>query len=258
MFHKAKAYLVAAAVLAAVAVPASLLSADAPAGASTAACGSSCTTPSVESLGTGDGLTVSGSTVEMAATSSTNTGQDWTPIFESDVENAVTAGVLSSKLLMNYEFGDLVEFEYAPGGVPSDKCLADSYTGPSVGTTPPFNDPNLSVVLAQCGITAATLWIVDPNNEANGYTDLINAGYEAVFGYMAENSNTDVSNLTSPFAEPEVLTVNSSDDLVLAPLSELGGVVSSSQLWTSWTSPAQSAVLKAVQAQHRKILTKLG
>jgi hypothetical protein len=252
MFSKAKVYLVALAAIA-LAVPAGLLTADAPAGASTAACGSACTSPSVLSLGTGQELTVSGSTVEMAAASSSNTGQDWTPEFYGQVSTAVQEGILPNRLMLNYSAGSLFELQYAPAGLPSNKCLADSYTGSSIlDEDPPFNDPNLSVVLAQCGITLATLWIVDPNINDNGYSDLINAGYQSTYSYGAENNDVDVPNLATPFAEPAVLTVNSSDQVVLAYLSEIGGVVSSSQLWTSWTSPAQAAVRKAIQAAHRK------
>jgi hypothetical protein len=45
--------------------------------------------------------------------------------------------------------------------------------------------PTLTVVLAQCGLTAQNLWIVDASNEANGYVDLINAGYEGLYTYLA-------------------------------------------------------------------------
>lgn len=258
MFTKAKGYLGAAALIVAAAIPASVISADAPAGASTTACGSSCTSPSVQSLGTGEVLAVSGGSVVMSSSSTTNSGEDWTPEQEGDVANAVAAGVLSAKLNMLYSTDQLVEFEYAPDGAPSDKCLADSYNGSILGGSAPFNDPNLSVVLAQCGITAASLWIVDASNEANGYVDLINAGYAAVFSYMAENNNNDVSNLTSPFAEPAVLTVNSSGQVVLAFLNEIGGVVSPSQTWAAWSAPAQAALRTQVRSEHRKLAVRFG
>jgi hypothetical protein len=116
----------------------------------------------------------------------------------------------------------------------------------------------LTVVLAQCGITAQSLWILDGDNEANGYVDLINAGYEASSTYAVptpddDNNVTDNdNNLTSPFAEPAVLTVNSSGKVVLAPLSELGGVVSSSQMWADWSSPAQSELRAKVNELRAK------
>ena len=43
-----------------------------------------------------------------------------------------------------------------------------------------------------------------------------------------------------------MLAVNSSGKLVLAFLSEIGGVVSSSQLWADWSAPTQSQLRKAV------------
>jgi hypothetical protein len=225
------------------------------AGASTAACGAYCTSLSVESLGTGEVLTVSGGNLEMATASTTSTAQDLTPMFEGDVTDAAEAGVVSSKLEMNYGGDTLVEYQYAPGGVPSDSCVADTSQN-----TIPTNTPTLSVALEPCGTTAQSLWIVDGTNEADGYVDLINAGYETAYSFLAPDSNTDTSNtgLTSLFAEPYVLTVSSSGKLALAPLSELGGVVSTSQMWANWSSPDQSEVRKAVQAQHLKSMAKFG
>ena len=215
-----------------------------PAGASTAACGGPCTSPSVRSLGTGEVLAVSGgSGVAMAAASSSNSAEDWTPEQEGPVSGAAQAGVVSARLDMNYSGDTLVEFQYAPGGVPSGECLADTAT-----IEIPVNAPALTVALAQCGITAASLWIVDGNG-TGGYVDLINAGYEAAYSFGAPDSNTDSASsaLASPFAEPAVLTVSSSGKVVLAPLSEIGGVVSASQAWASWSAPGQAQLRQAVE-----------
>jgi hypothetical protein len=192
----------------------------------------------------------------MSAASSTLSTQDWTPEQEGDVANAVAASVLSPKLNMLYSTDQLVEYQYAPNGVPSDQCLADNFTSTtSLGGSLQWDTPTLTVVLAQCGVTAASLWIVDANNEANGYVDLINAGYAASFSYLAQNSAA-FDNLTSPYSEPIVLTVNSSSKLVLAPLSELGAVVSPTQMWAAWSAPALPALRTAVQAEHRKSVNK--
>src|SRR6185437_15441861 len=138
------------------------------------------------------------------AANTTSSTQDWTPEQDGDVANAVAAGVLAPKLNMLYSTDPLVEFQYAPNGVPSDQCLADNWTGTNgLGGGAPFNNPTLTVVMAQCGVTAASLWIVDASNEANGYVDLINAGYESAYSYLAQNTST-AENLTSPFAEPAV------------------------------------------------------
>jgi hypothetical protein len=234
MSKAAKVYLAVAAVIVAASVPAGLLTAGAST-ASTTACGSACTSPSVESLGTGEELAVSGSNVVMSAASTSNSAEDWTLMSESEVAVAVQAGVVSARLLMNYQYDTLVEFQYVPDGVPSDKCLADSTLGTAAA-------PTLTVGVAQCGITAQTLWIVDSSNySSNGYVDLINAGYETAYSYPIPGEASDTG-ITNAFAEPYVLAVNSSSDVVLAPLSELGGVVSPSQMWTDYTSASQSAL----------------
>jgi|HubBroStandDraft_4_1064222.scaffolds.fasta_scaffold02797_2 hypothetical protein len=250
MSRKARVYfaVAAAAVLVAAVLPASLITASA--GASTTACGSSCTSPYNESDGSGEALTVSGSSVDMATASTTNSAQDWTPEQEGDVANAVAAGVLSAKLNMLYSTDQLVEFQYAPDGVPSDKCLANTASD-VVGfdETGQWWVPTLTVVLAQCGITAQSLWILDASNEANGYVDLINAGWLSAYSYGNATAAASDS-LTSPFAEAPVLTINSSGSVVLAPLSEIGGVVSASQMWSAWSAPVQSA-LRAKVANAR-------
>jgi hypothetical protein len=238
-------YLAAVALIVAAAVPATSLSARS-AGASTAACGSSCTSPYNQSLGTGEVLAVSGTSVVLSAASTTNSAEDWTPEGEGDVANAVAADVVSPRLDMLYSTDQLVEFQYVPDGVPSDECLANTATW-----TGSVYLPTLTVVLAQCGITAQSLWILDASNEANGYVDLINAGYATdTATYPSLGSGEDSAGFIIPFAEPVVLTVNSSGKVVLAPLSELGGVVSSSQMWADWSSPAQAA-LRAKVAKSR-------
>jgi hypothetical protein len=242
--NRAKVYLAVGTLAAAAAVPASLLSMSA--GASTTACGVSCTSPYNQSLGTGQELTVSGSSVVMSAASTTNSAQDWTVEQDGDVSNAVSAGVLPAKLNMLYSTDPVVEYQYAPDGVPSDKCLSNTSTDP--GNDSPYNVPTLTVVLAQCGLTAQSLWILDASNETSGYVDLINSGYAATYSYEASNSGT-ADDLTSPFAEPAVLTVNSSGSVVLAPLSELGGVVSTTQMWASYLATDDSSLQAKVDAK---------
>jgi hypothetical protein len=142
---------------------------------------------------------------------------------------------------MLYSSDTLIEFQYAPDGVPSGQCLANTASDFSGLTTLEWYEPNLTVVLATCGITAQSLWIIDQDNLANGYVDLVNAGWESTFTYGA-GTGADFDNLTSPFAEPAVLTVNSSGSVVLARLSEIGGVVSPGQMWAAWSAPVQSAL----------------
>jgi hypothetical protein len=258
IFRKPAVYLAATALIVTAIAAASLLHSRS-AGASTAACGSACTSPSVESLGTTDVLTVSGTNVVMAAASSTNTNQDWTTEAQGTVSAAVLDGIVSAKLNLNYSNDTLVEFQYAPGGIPSDQCLANTATVVSSSNEDvQWYEPTLTVVLAQCGITAQSLWIVDQNtlvNSSNSYTDLINAGWETDPGYAETDGEDSPANFTSPFAEPMVLTLdsstlNSKGDVGLKPLSEIGGAVSAAQMWTAYTAPDQSA-LRAKIAKTR-------
>lgn len=245
------------AVVAATAVSVSLLSAGAPVGASTTACGPACASPSVELLGAGDVLTVSGNSVVISAASTTSSAQDWTVMAEGNVTGAVSAGVVSQKLMLNYYDSDLVEFEYAPSGIPSDKCMADTASDAAVNDyTPPIYVPTTSIALEPCGMTAASLWIVDQSNALSSYDDLINAGYEAEYSYLAPSS-LSASSYTSPFAEPYVLTASANSSgsggtVALAPLSELGGNITAGQAWTAYTAPDQSALRAAIKSSAEK------
>jgi hypothetical protein len=215
---------VGAAVVATV-VPVSLL----PAGASTAACGSACMSPSVQLLGSSEFLTVSGSSVKMETASTTNSAQDWTPELEAQVSGGIQAGVVSARLGLQYGSDNLYEFQYAPDGDPSDNCLSASDSEIAGDWT---------VGLSQCGLTADTLWIQDGNGQ-NGYVDLISAAAQF------DNAGT----YTTPFAEPGVLTTSSAGAVSIAALSELGGVVTPSQNWSmSWLSVADVAKERAEAA----------
>jgi hypothetical protein len=249
MSKKVRFYLAVVAVIVAAAVPASLLSARS-AGASTAACGSSCTSPYNESLGSGEELAVSGTSVVMSAASTTNSAEDWTPNQEGDVANAVSAGVVSARLDMLYSTDPLVEYQYAPDGVPSDQCLAENYVSYDDEVSDDDATTTVPVTMLQCGASAATLWILDASNESDGYVDLISANGT---GICMIYSGIRSCSLTSAFAEPAVLTV-SSGDVVLEPLSEIGGVVSSSQMWADWSSSAASAL----QAKVGELRAKAG
>jgi hypothetical protein len=242
MSNTVRAYIAMVAVMAAAAVPAGLLSADAStsAEASTAACGVSCTSPSVES--NGEVLTVSGSSVTMAAASSSNSGQDWTVEAEGNVTGGVDAGILSSKLMLNYYNSNLVEFQYAPDGVPSGKCLAENTVNDTESTT-----TSLPVTLQQCGVSTASLWIVDQSNALSQYDDLISAS-----GINACLPASVYCGLTIPFAEPGVLTVTSSGTVEVNPLSEIGGAISQGQAWTAYTAPDQAALRAAIRRSARK------
>jgi hypothetical protein len=264
MSNKARAYLAVAAVIAAVAaVPAGLLSAYASssAEASTTACGDACTSPFNEQAGSGEVLAVSGSgssaSVVMATESTTNSAEDWTPEEElQNVSQAASEGLISQRLDVNYGNDSIFEFQYAPNGVPSGYCLADGASNTGINGTPAyFYQPTLTVGLAQCGITPATLWIPDNNDSGNEPCDLINAGYEAESNYGVTEGT-----FNSPFAEPAVLTVSgtgSSPKVGLAPLSEIGGVVSASQEWAG-LSPQVDGALRESAAREKAAAAKAG
>jgi hypothetical protein len=234
---KARAYLaVAAAVV--VVVAAGVLSVSLQsAGASTAACGSTCASPSVQLLGTGQVLTVSGSSVKLAAASSTDTAQDWSPELEGTVTGAIAATLIPAQYGFQYSGDYVYEFQYAPGGKPSDQCLSAVYSD--------VDDGYVDAGLSQCGISSVSLWIMDGPG-SGGYVDYINAGFD--FSVSNGDGGTDYY---VPFAEPGVLTASSSGSLSLTALSDLGGVVDPSQNWSiSWMSAAAIVREKAtIQAR---------
>ena len=256
MSKTAKVYLAVVAVLVAASVPVGLLSAAA-SPASTAACGSACISPSAESLGTGEELAVGSTTttpagtttsVVMSAASTTNSAEDWTLEAEGVVSNAVSAGVVSPRLNMLYAAQTMVELQSAPDGEPSGKCLGDSL-GPVEVNDEELEAPSLTLAMEPCGTTAQTLWIVDGDNVSDGYVDLINAGYAVTYTYPVPVQEYS-GDYTNPFAEPYVLTATSSDGVELAQLSEIGGAVSSTQMWSDVASAASSA--SALHAKSAK------
>jgi hypothetical protein len=257
MSKAARVYLAVVAVIVAAAVPAGLLSAGGSAGASTSVCGDECTSPSVESLGTGDVLTAEGSSAGSSvklSTSTTSETTDWTIEDEYGVPNAVTAGVVSSKLEMLYADSYLIEIQYAPDGDPTNECLANTASSNTVNDAgPDIYWPTTQVAIEPCGLTAQSLWIIDQNCAPDTYCDLINAGYEAQISYLSPTSTTITSpSLTSPFAEPYVLTASSSGALSLAPLAAIGGNVPASQAWTAYTSPDQAALRASIRKMALK------
>lgn len=245
MSTTAKFYFGGAAVLLLAIAPVSFLTLSA--GASTTACGSACTSP--EPLDSSDALTVSGSTVELAAASTTNTGQDWTPQDEGTVGSATSLGLISSKFAWQYSGDQVYEFQYAPGGVASGKCLAanDQEYANESSTDAGYTSTAIPVILEQCGVDSSTLWIEDtPSAAPSGYLNLISADQ---VGWCGIPEGSDNCALASPFAEPGVLTVSGST-LEVSPLSEIGGAVPASQLWGNTASAAEEALRAKADLRH--------
>jgi hypothetical protein len=223
-----------------------------PAGASTTTCGSGCTSPSVESLGTSKYLEVSSlgsppseesngtpATVAMAAASTTNSAEDWTTVSEGTVAAAIGAGIVNAALGFNYGGDQTIELQYAPDGVTSNLCLAEGSPTNQEDVTSEYT--TLPVTLVQCGTSGGSLWIPDTNNnqETPGYDDLINCG-----GVVSNTWSTSLSGwsgtATNAYAEPGVLAVTSSSKVVVAALSVVGTGVSQTEMWTAYTAPVTS------------------
>jgi hypothetical protein len=222
-------------------VPASFLIQSA--SASTAACGDECSSPSNESLGSGEVLTVSGSNVEMAAASTTSSAQDWIPENEGSVSDAVNYQLISSKYAWQYSGDSVYEYQYAPDGVSSGQCLAANDTTYSTDAGLGDDTQDISVMLYPCGTSTETLWILDATGVSNGYEDLINADQEGTCTASGDCS------LNTPFSNPAVLTV-SGKQLVVAPITSTSGVVSATQSWANYTTAA--AQVARAKASARK------
>ena len=247
MLIRPKVYATAAAV--ALAATAVLLASGPAVQASTSACGGACFSPlndsSGETLAAGTGTSVSPGGVSCktltlaaytsgcnypvveSAVNTTSSTEDWDPMEENSVTAFASDDLLSDKLGLLYSGSEVYEYEYAPDGVPSDFCLgafSSTTTNEETGVTTTTN----SVDLQQCGQGAGTLWIADSNTVLDGnypgYDDLITGTDDA-------------------FSDPLVLTVSGSS-LTIAPLSELGAAISSTQLW-SLSSSAEDAIKKA-------------
>jgi hypothetical protein len=230
---KAAVYCAVVAATTAALVPLSLQSA----GAATTACGSACVSPYNELEGTGEALAVSGNNVVLAAASTTSSAEDWTAVVEGEVSAAVGADVVNSKLAYNYGSDSMIELQYAPNGVPSDQCMATPSNMMNIATTTP------TLILAQCGINATTLWIQDQTNASGGYDDLINANGLITCTNVPTGTEPETCTVTNAYAEGAALTANGSK-VEIAALSEVGTVVSQSQMWADFLSPSQSSALK--------------
>jgi hypothetical protein len=178
--------------------------------AETAACGSTCADLSPLSTGTADVIAVSGSggvggtsAVTLAATSSTDSKQDWSMVKLGTVNQFYEAGV-ENKVTDTFWSGDQVyEIQYTPSGTPSGKCMGAYSTDPTM------------VILDTCGTSADTLWIADTAAESSNAVPLISGD-------------------SGSFSEPLVLTAGSAGTELSITAMLTGGASStpsSNQLW---------------------------
>jgi hypothetical protein len=106
-----------------------------------------------------------GQPVILYRTSNFDAAEDFTVSFQGTVADFYAAGLVSAQLDLHYSHLHAFEFQYSPNGVDSGLCLG-------VGSTPVNGTP---VVLAPCGVSAKTVWVVDSYDTITGrYVPLIN------------------------------------------------------------------------------------
>ena len=244
--------------------------------------GSGCPAVTAAGLETAAGESSCTIKVAMAAATTTNAGQDWATLEEGTVDKFISDQALSPRLDIQYGSDEVVEFEAAPDGVASNLCLAlvsgaatvqqcggatsvqtESQAGSETDTNSSTNSgsdsssydmyccddddeglvaegasdtisgsTNGTVTSTSSGTDttttssySGTAWILDSGNTANGYLDVISGSDQA-------------------YSDPLVLTAASSGSLGLSSLSELGGVVTSTQMWAFEYESASAATLK--------------
>lgn len=145
------------------------IAAASPAGAASAACGSSCVSLYNQKFGTADVSAVSGGTAAVGqavvlAAAAPSTTEDLQASFQGTVSDFFAAGLMNATLNQNYGPDLVFEFEYNPGGIASGLCLGIA-SGPKQGT---------KVTLQPCGATVRTTWIDDAADASGGYAPYIN------------------------------------------------------------------------------------
>lgn len=144
------------------------IAAASPAGAASAACGSSCVSLYNQKFATADvsavsgGIEAVGQAVILAAAAPSTT-EDWTSSFEGTVSDFFAAGLINQTLDQHYGPDAAFEFEYSPGGVQSGLCLGIA-SGPKQST---------KVTLQPCGVSVNTVWIDDAADASGGYAPFV-------------------------------------------------------------------------------------
>jgi hypothetical protein len=180
--------------------------------AATPSCGIGCYSMYSQDYGAGYIVAVknatasTGDAVDLAATSNSNSAEDWVADEIATVGDLEAAGLVSSGLDQNYGNDMAYEFDYSPRGVESGLCMGVASTAAD----------NTAVTLQPCGETGDTIWIVDSGGVSNGYLPLING------------SDTN-------FSTPYVLKAGSTDTsaLVTYTLQVTNGTTATSQMWNA-------------------------
>ena len=153
-----------------------------------------------------NGTASTGEAIDLAASSDSNSAEDWYPDEIATVAALEAAGLVSSGLDQNYGNDMAYEFDYAPQGAESGLCMGVASTAAD----------NTAVTLQPCGVSGDTLWIVDSADVSGGYLPLING------------SDTN-------FSTPYVLKAGSSATSALTTytLQVTNSTVATSQMWNA-------------------------
>jgi hypothetical protein len=237
--------------------------------------GSGCPAVTAAGLESAAGNSSCAISVAMAAASAANAGQDWVAMEEGTVDKFIADQALSQRLDIQYGSDEVVEFEAAPGGVASNLCLAivsgaatvrqcggatsvqtdtqtgsqtDNSSGSSSGSDSTNNSVGGGIVFGSTSFSSGsssstdnatssgtgttttstssgTAWILDAGNTSNGYLDVISGSDQA-------------------YSDPLVLTAASGGALGLSSLSEIGGIVTTTQMWAFEFGSAIAATIK--------------
>jgi len=184
------------------------------ASAATAQCGTGCAALFSLKFGSADVTAVTGASgtsartgqpVALQAASGSNQGEDWFLVAEGTVSDFFAAGIVSAGLNLHYGNDEVFEFDYAPFGTDTGKCMGLATTAAS-GT---------AVSLQPCGVSSRTLWVEDTADQQQRMIPLING------------SDTN-------FSRPFVLTAASvGATLTTRNLTGAGGTIDDGQYWST-------------------------
>jgi hypothetical protein len=116
------------------------------ANAATMRCGNGCVTLASQKFGPTDVVAVGSSSAGTLAAFWYSNSEDFYGQPEGTVHDLYRAGVIAKSLNNTYNSDEVYQYEYAPGGTASGKCLAAT-----PGST--------TVTLLSCGASSDTLWV---------------------------------------------------------------------------------------------------
>jgi hypothetical protein len=128
-------------------------------------CGSKCMTISSAAFGTGWAMVSSGAQAGadlylLGAGNSTN--EDFIMSYQGTVEMFYDAGIFNSTVGTTWPDDDVYEYEYSPGGTPSNLCVGETAI-------------DAPLTLQACSSGPDTYWIALANDKVNGAEPLVTA-----------------------------------------------------------------------------------